>query len=132
MASSAKHVPWAFVSTNLPLGWKQSCCAITFDQAVVECDVCPAPSHQLSTHDSRIDGTCSLLGLFGACNLSGNQRLLQPRKVDVGKSLNLRLHCLRQVIKLRGHKAAKADAIVVLQCPAKGLRIAAQCVQRLG
>jgi hypothetical protein len=35
----------------VPPGGKQSCCAITFDQAVVEGDICPASRHQLSTRD---------------------------------------------------------------------------------
>jgi hypothetical protein len=113
------------------LSGKQSCFAVTFDQAVVDGYVSPTPRHQLSTHDCRVDSTRSPLRLLGTNHFGGEQRLLQSRKVDVGKSLNFRLHCFRQVIELRGHKAAKADAIVVLQCPAKGLRIAAQCVQRL-
>src|ERR1700727_3353145 len=100
----------AFASTNLPSGGKQARCAITFDQAVIECDICPTPRHQLSTHDPRIDGTRSLLGLLRACNLSGNQRLLQPGKVDVGKSLNFRPHLVGQVVELSRHKAAEADA----------------------
>src|SRR5215471_15113463 len=103
---------------------KQPCCAVAFDQVVVEGDVGPASRHQLSAYDSRIDSTGSLLSISGVCHLSSNQRLLQPRNVDVRKGLHLRFHFVRQIVELRGHKAAKADAIVVLQCPAKGLWIA--------
>src|ERR1700733_5213314 len=75
-----------------PLNGKQSSSAVTFDQAVVEGDVCPAPRHQLSPHDSRVDGTRSLLCLFRAYSLSGYKRFLEPRNVDVGECLNFCSH----------------------------------------
>jgi Asp-tRNA(Asn)/Glu-tRNA(Gln) amidotransferase A subunit family amidase len=47
--------------TNVPLDRKQSSYAITFDQAIVKRDVRPAPRHQLTANDSRVDGARSLL-----------------------------------------------------------------------
>jgi hypothetical protein len=58
------------------LSGEQPCCAITLDQAVVECDVSPTPCHQLSTHDCRVDSTRALFGLLRTGNFGGNQRLL--------------------------------------------------------
>ena len=90
-----KVIRIAFLGTNLSLSGKQSCCAVTFNEAVVKCDICPASCHELSTNDSRVDSTCSLFGFFGTGNFSGNQRLLYPGNVDISKSLNFRPHFVR-------------------------------------
>jgi hypothetical protein len=42
------------------LSGKQPCSAITVDQTVVQFDIRPAPGHQLSTHNPRVDSTRSL------------------------------------------------------------------------
>lgn len=120
----------AFSGTNLPLDRKQSCCAITFDQAIVKGDVCPTSRHQLSTHDSREDSACSPLGVLRANNFCGDQCLLQPGNVDVSKSLDFLLYCVGKIIELRRHETAKADTIVFFQCPAESFRVATECFPR--
>src|SRR4051812_2163588 len=106
--------------------------AIRRHERVEERDVGATAGQELCAGDGSEDGSRAWRGLLGSDGPRGSQRLGEPRDVHVSEGLYLRLHELRQVVVLRGHEAAEAESVSVLERDTKDLGVASEAAQWVG